>query len=435
MSFFQTGLTGIVVVILLVLLRVPIAVSLGLVSFVGFWFMLGSTAAWGLLTAVPYDFAAHWTLSSIPMFLLMGYVCYQTELTKGIFKAARAWLSFLPGGLAIASIFGAALFSAAAGSSLACAAAMGRIAVPEMLQRKYDPGLSASVVAAAGTMGSLIPPSIILILFGIFAEVGISKLFLGGIFPGILTMLGYSIVILIRCSINPKLAPPVEEKITNRDRFMALTETWPVILLIIGVFGGLFAGIFTPTEAGATGAAMSFIIGAANRKLNWKVARIALIDTAKTTAAIFIIAVGANLFTRFLAISGVPAAMSATVIEFGASYLILVLGTAIIFLLLGMILDPLGIMLLTLPILLPIFEASGISLIWFGLLVTKLVEMALITPPVGLNVFVIKGIVGDAIPISMIFKGVIWFLVADVFVLALMIAFPEIVLFLPELGQ
>ncbi|MBV1867527.1 MAG: TRAP transporter large permease [Marinosulfonomonas sp.] len=435
MSFLQTGLTGIAVVIILVLLRVPIAVSLGLVSFVGFWFMLGGTAAWGLLTAVPYDFAAHWTLSSIPMFLLMGYICYQTELTKGIFKAARVWLSFLPGGLAISSIVGAALFSAAAGSSVACAAAMGRIAVPEMLQRKYDPGLSASVVAAAGTMGSLIPPSIILILYGIFAEVSISKLFLGGIIPGLLTMLGYTTVILIRCSIDPKLAPPVVEEITNRDRFMALTETWPVILLIMGVFGGLFAGIFTPTEAGATGAAMSFVIGGFRGNLNWNVTRIALIDTAKTTAAIFIIAVGANLFTRFLAISGVPSAMSAVVIEFGANYVVLVLGTAVVFILLGMILDPLGIMLLTLPILLPIFDAAGISLIWFGLLVCKLVEVALITPPVGLNVFVIKGIVGDAIPISLIFKGVLWFIVSDIVVLGLMIGFPEIVLFLPELGQ
>ena len=435
MSFFQIGLFGIVSVIVLVLLRLPIAVALGIVSFFGFWAMLGSGAAFGLLTAVPYDFAAHWTLSSIPMFLLMGYVCYQTDITRGIFKAARIWLSFLPGGLAVASVGGAALFSAAAGSSLACAAAMGRIAVPEMLKRKYDPGLSTAVVAAAGTMGSLIPPSILLIIYGIFAEVAISKLFLAAIVPGLLTMLGYAAVIIIRVRINPELAPPLDERSTWSERFEALGETWPLLLLVLGVFGGLFSGFFTPTQAGAVGAALSFGIAAARGTLNWRVSKIALLDTAKMTAAIFIIAVGANLFSRFLAISGVPEAMSGLVIDMGASYLTLVIGTAVIFCLLGMILDPLGILLLTLPILLPIYEANHISLIWLGVLATKLVEMALIPPPVGLNVFVIKGIVGDSIPISLIFKGVLWFLAADVAVLIIMVAFPDLIMFLPELGN
>ncbi|OWU68617.1 TRAP transporter large permease [Marinibacterium profundimaris] len=435
MSFFQIGLCGIVSVILLVLLRIPIAVALGIVSFFGFWAMLGSGAAFGLLTAVPYDFAAHWTLSSIPMFLLMGYVCYQTDITRGIFKAARVWLSFLPGGLAVASVGGAALFSAAAGSSLACAAAMGRIAVPEMLKRDYDPGLSTAVVAAAGTMGSLIPPSILLIIYGVFAEVAISKLFLAAIVPGVLTMLGYWAVIIIRARINPALAPPLDESAIWSERLEALSETWPVILLVLGVFGGLFTGIFTPTQAGAVGAALSFVIAAARGTLNWKVSKIALMDTAKMTAAIFIIAVGANLFSRFLAISGIPEAMSDLVIELGVSYVMLAFGTAVLFCLLGMILDPLGILLLTLPVLLPIFEANHISLIWFGVLATKLVEMALITPPVGLNVFVIKGIVGDAVPISLIFKGVMWFLAADVVVLIIMVAFPELIMFLPELGS
>ncbi len=435
MSFFQIGLFGIVSVFVLVLLRVPIAVALGIVSFFGFWAMLGSGPAFGLVTAVPYDFAAHWTLSAIPMFLLMGYICYQTDITRGIFRAARVWLSFLPGGLAVASVGGAALFSAAAGSSLACAAAMGRIAVPEMLKRNYDPGLSTAVVAAAGTMGSLIPPSILLIVYGILAEVPISKLFLAAIVPGLLTMVGYIVVIVIRVKANPDLAPPVDESTNWAERFEALGETWPVFLLIGAVFGGLFTGLFTPTQAGAVGASLSFVIAAVQGTLNWRVSKIALLDTAKMTAAIFIIAVGANLFSRFLAISGVPEAMTDLVVDMGASYLVLVIGTAVIFCLLGMILDPLGILLLTLPILLPIYEANHISLIWLGVLATKLVEMALITPPVGLNVFVIKSIVGDAVPISKIFRGVMWFLVSDVMVLVIMIAFPALIMFLPELGN
>ena len=435
MSFFQIGLCGVVSVVLLILLRVPIAVALGVVSFFGFWAMLGSGAAFGLLTAVPYDFAAHWTLSSIPMFLLMGYVCYQTDITRGIFNAARVWLSFLPGGLAIASVGGAALFSAAAGSSIACAAAMGRIAVPEMLKRGYDPGLSTAVVAAAGTMGSLIPPSILLIIYGIFAEVAISKLFLAAIVPGLLTMVAYIAVIVIRTQINPALAPRQKESVSWADRFESLGETWPLLLLVAGVFGGLFSGIFTPTQAGAVGAALSFVIAAARGTLNWRVSKIALMDTAKMTAAIFIIAVGANLFSRFMAISGLPQAMSDMVIGAGAGYLVLVIGTAVLYCVLGMILDPLGILLLTLPILLPIYHANDISLIWLGVFATKLVEMALITPPVGLNVFVIKSIVGDAVPIARIFRGVMWFLAADVVLLAIMVAFPELLLFLPNLGN
>jgi tripartite ATP-independent transporter DctM subunit len=434
-SFSLIGLCGIASVFLLVLLRVPIAVALGIVSFFGFWAMLGSGAAFGLVTAVPYDFAAHWTLSAIPMFLLMGYICYQADITRGIFKAARVWLSFLPGGLAVASVGGAALFSAAAGSSLACAAAMGRIAVPEMLKRNYDPGLSTAVVAAAGTMGSLIPPSIILIVYGILAEVPISKLFLAAIVPGLLTMVGYILVIVIRVKVNPDLAPPIDESTNWAKRLEALGETWPVFLLIAVVFGGLFTGLFTPTQAGAIGASLSFVIAAVQGTLNWKVSTIALMDTAKMTAAIFIIAVGANLFSRFLAISGIPEVMTDLVIDMGASYLMLVIGTAVIFGLMGMILDPLGILLLTLPILLPIYEANHISLIWLGVLATKLVEMALITPPVGLNVFIIKSIVGDAVPIGRIFRGVIWFLVSDVMVLAIMIAFPGLIMFLAELGN
>ena len=275
----------------------------------------------------------------------------------------------------------------------------------------------------------------LLIIYGIFAEVAISKLFLAAIVPGLLTMLGYAAVIIIRARINPDLAPSLDESSTWAERLEALGETWPVILLVLGVFGGLFTGVFTPTQAGAVGAALSFVIAAARGTLNWRVSKIALLDTAKMTAAIFIIAVGANLFSRFLAISGIPEAMSDLVIDLGASYVMLVFGTAIIFCLLGMILDPLGILLLTLPILLPIYEANNISLIWLGVLATKLVEMALITPPVGLNVFVIKGIVGDAVPISQIFKGVMWFLAADVVVLIIMVAFPELIMFLPTLGN
>ncbi|HZD26824.1 MAG TPA: TRAP transporter large permease subunit [Alphaproteobacteria bacterium] len=431
MTDLQISFAGLTVLLLLLLMRVPVGVALGGVSFVGIWVLLGGDIAWGVLTAVPYDFVAHWTLSSIPMFLLMGYVCYHTQLTDGLFKLARLWLSALPGGLGVATVGAAAGFSAVTGSSLACAAAMGRIAVPEMLKSGYDKGLSAGCVAAAGTIGSLIPPSIILLLFGIFAEIPISKLFIAGVIPGLLSAIAYSAVIIGRATRNPEVAPRMDLDTTWSDRFAAVGEAWPVIALVIGVFGGLFAGIFTPTEAGAIGAFLSFVISAIRGKLTRENIRLSIVETLSSTASIFVIAIGANLLTRFLALAGFTDYLAFFVADNEVGPLTLILGITVVYLLLGMFLDPIGIMLLTLPIFLPLVENAQIDLIWFGILMTKYLEIALITPPVGLNVFVIKGIVGDIMRTETIFRGILWFIAADLVVVALLIAFPQLSLFLP----
>jgi len=412
---------------------VPIGVALGGLSFLGIWGIIGPKAAWGILTSVPYDFIAHWTLSSIPMFLLMGYVCYHSELTDGLFRVARSWLSWLPGGLAVASVGGAAGFAAVSGSSLACAAAMGRIAIPEMLRAGYDKGLAAGTVAVAGTIGSMIPPSILLLVYGIYAEVPISHLFIAGILPGVLSAVLYSAMIVTRVSITPSMAPRTVEKVTWADRFGSFRGTWPVIALIIGVFGGLFAGVFTPTEAGGIGAFLSFVIGFAQRTLTVEKIRLAVKETVVTTGAIFIVAIGAILLTRFLALSGFTDFISEVVVEGQVSPALLVLGTLAVLLFLGCFLDPIGIMLLTLPVFLPAIEHLGINLVWYGILMTKLLEIALITPPVGLNVFVIKGVVGDTIPLETIFRGVLWFLAIDLVCVALLVGYPGITLYLPSL--
>ena len=419
--------------IVLMLLRVPVAVALGGVSFVGLWVMLGPGTAWGILTTVPYDFISHWTLSSVPMFLLMGYICFHSQLTDGLFRVARAWLSWMPGGLAVASVGAAAGFSAVTGSSLACAAAMGRIATPEMLRSGYDKGLASGTVAVAGTIGSMIPPSILLLVYGIYAEQPISKLFIAGVLPGLLTALLYALMIVVRVKLNPKLAPAAAEKVTWRDRFDSFRGTWPVIALIVGVFGGLFGGIFTPTEAGGIGSFLAFVIGFAQRALTLEKIKNAIMETLVTTGAIFIIAIGAILLTRFLALSGFTAFIAEVVIEGEVSQVALVLGTMAVLLFLGCFLDPIGIMLLTLPVFLPAVEGLHVNLIWYGILLTKLLEIGLIPPPVGLNVFVVKGIVGNTIPIETIFKGVLWFLVADLICVGLLVAFPQISLFLPSL--
>lgn len=429
----EIGLGGIAVLLVLILLRVPIGISLITVSFGGIWMLLGPRPAWGILTAIPYDFASSWALTSVPMFLLMGFFCYQAGLTTGLFDAARKWLSVLPGGLAIASIFGSAGFAAVTGSSVACAAAMGKIAVPEMMRYGYDSRLATGTVAAAGTIGALIPPSIIMIIYGIFAQVPITELFLGGIAAGLLTAVGYVVVVVTVALLKPEMAPPVEERVSLEERIRALGEVWPVLLLIAGVFGGLFSGVFTPTEAGAAGALLSMIIATFKRTLTWTAFRDALRETALTTAAIFVIAIGASLLTRFLTLSGASKFLSAYVISLGADPLMLMLGIALMYLVLGMFLEPIGAMLLTIPILLPVMDSTGLSLVWFGVVLTKFLEIGMITPPVGLNVFVIKGVVGELTTTTRIFQGVLWFLLADLVVVALLMAFPEIVLYLPSL--
>ena len=433
MDRIEVGLTGIGVLLVLILLRLPVGVSLIAVSFGGIWTLVGLKPAWGILTAVPYDFGAKWALTSVPMFLLMGFCCFHAGLTQGLFDAARKWLSGLPGGLAIATVFGAAGFSAVTGSSVACAAAMGRIAVPEMIRNRYDATLATGTVAVAGTIGALIPPSILLILYGIFVQVPISKLFLGGVGAGLLTALAYVITIIVCVKVNPKLAPQVLEQSTLSDKLRALAETWPIILLVLGVFGGLFGGVFTPTEAGAVGAFLAFLIAGAKQSLTWTKSKQAIIETIQTTAAIFVIAIGANLLTRFLALSGASQFLSQMVIELGADMFLLLLGIAIMYLVLGMFLEPLGAMLLTIPVLLPILQDTGLSLIWFGVVLTKFLEIGMITPPIGLNVFVIKGVVGNLVTTTQIFRGIIYFLLADLVVVALLMIFPEIVLFLPSL--
>jgi len=427
------GVLGICVLIALIFLRVPIGVALSVVSIAGIYEIVGPRAAVGLVSEIPYDFTAHWTLSSVPMFLLMGYFCFHAGLTEGLFRLARLWLSWLPGGLSIASIQGSALFAAVTGSSLACTAAMGRIAVPEMLDRGYDKGLATGTIAAAGTIGSMIPPSILLIIYGIFVEQPIGELFLAAFVPGVLTALMYSAMVGVRARLRPEIAPPVEEKVTLSERLWAVRDTWPVMLLIVGVFGGLFSGAFTPTEAGAVGAALSFLIALGRGALTWQVFRSAVGETLRSTAAIFVIAIGAQLLTRFFALSGVTFLLSDFISGSGYSQLEVILLISVALVGLGMLLDPIGIMLLTIPILLPVLESQQINLIWFGILMAKFLEIGFITPPVGLNVFVVKGIVGDRVATHQIFRGIAWFVVMDVITIALLIGFPEIVLWLPDL--
>jgi len=429
----ETGFWGIAAILVLLLLRVPVALALMTVSFGGIAWLLGFTPALGILSNTPYSFAASWTLSAVPMFLLMGFVAYHAQLTAGLFGAAKAVLRKIPGALAISSIFACSAFAAVCGSSLATAASMGRIAIPEMLRAGYAPSFAAGAIAAGGTIGALIPPSILMIIYGIFAETSITEVFLGGISIGILTAIGYSVVVLIFTWLRPDLVPrrPLEEEqLSARE---ALIRVWPVLLLIVIVFGGLFSGFFTATEAGAIGAAGSVLISLMVGQLSVAVMRDALLETLTATSSLLIIGIGAAMFTRFLGITGLSSYLSTYVQSADIGYYQLMLVIVLIYLALGMVMEPFGALLVTLPVFLPVLNAEGISLVWFGVLVVKLLEIGMITPPVGLNAFVIRNVAQDHVSTVQVFVGVVPFFLADLVVTALIVVFPALVLALPTL--
>jgi tripartite ATP-independent transporter DctM subunit len=433
MSDIQIGSAGLVAVLLLIAIRMPIGLGLITVSYLGIWAIGGHLAAWGMLSVLPHTLIASWTLSAVPMFLLMGFICYHCRLTNGLFDAARLWFQRLPGGLAIASVFGCSGFAAITGSSVACAAAMGKIAVPEMLRHKYDIKLATGTLAAAGTIGALIPPSIPLIIFGVIAQVSITQLFLGGIGMGVLTALSYVVVILIRVWLNPSLAPRSDERATWAEQIAVAKETWPVVLLIIGVLGGLFGGLFTSTEAGAVGAFLAIVIAAAKGTLTRVAFSRSIVETLVTCGSVFIVVIGASMLTGFLALSGIADAISSGAQALNTGPVMLLVAITLVYLFLGMFLEPIGAMLITLPIFLPLIGTAGINVIWFGVFVAKLVEIGMITPPVGMNVFVLSSTIGKIAPTELIFRGVMWFFAVDLVVVAMVIMWPDIIMFIPRL--
>jgi tripartite ATP-independent transporter DctM subunit len=429
----EVGFWGIGVLMVLLVLRVPVALALIAVSFGGIAWLLGLRPAFGIVSNTPYSFVASWTLSAVPMFLLMGFVAYHAQLTAGLFEAAKSVLRRLPGALAISSIFACSGFAAVCGSSLATAASMGRIAIPEMVRAGYAPSIAAGSIAAGGTIGALIPPSILMIVYGVFAETSITQVFLGGIGIGIITALSYAVVVLVLAWARPDLVPRralAEETLSARA---ALARVWPVLVLVVIVFGGLFSGLFTATEAGAVGAIGAILCAAAIGRLTREVMREAVLETLMTTASLFVIGIGAAMFTRFLGVTGLSGFLASQVGGAELGYWQLMLIVVLIYLALGMVMEPFGALLVTLPVLVPIMNAEGISLIWFGVLVVKLLEIGMITPPVGLNVFVIRNVAARYASVVQIFAGVVPFLLADLVVVLLVLAFPAIVMFLPGL--
>ncbi|MBJ6128129.1 TRAP transporter large permease [Microvirga splendida] len=429
----EVGFLCIAITLVLIAIRMPIGIALAGVSFVGIGFLTNMRAAWGIVSAIPYNFVATWEFSAVPMFLMMGYIAARSGVTKGLFQSMQILLARVPGSLASASVAASAMFAAASGSSVATSAALSRIAVPEMLRAGYEKGLATGTVAAAGTLGSLIPPSILMVIYGVFTGTSIGALFMAGFIPGVLTAVAFITMITIRVLLNPKLAPRGQVEFSAEERQTALRTVWPLPTLIIGVLGGIFAGVFTPTEAGAVGALFAIVIAAFYRSLSLKMLWGAVIDAAIATSVMFIIAVGAAMFVRLMGLSQVPAFVADMVLNMSDNKYVVLMMISVIFIFLGMFIDSIGIMLLTLPILMPLLQRLEIDMIWFGIITIKLLEIGLITPPVGLNVYVIKTSLGGMVDLPSIFRGASWFILTDIIVLLILIAFPTISLLLPSL--
>ncbi len=419
----------------LMALRVPIAMAMMIPGLVGYVALAGLDPLLKFLQGLAYARLANYDLTVIPLFLLMGQFATQGGLSRSLFAAANAILGHLRGGMAMASVLACAAFGSVCGSSIATAATMTKVALPEMRRYHYSGRLATATLAAGGTLGIMIPPSVILVLYAILAEQNIAKLFAAAIVPGLIAALGYCIAIWIYVSLFPHHGP-AHEKAARRELIDALKDVWPIALIFLIVFGGIYGGFFTPTEAAAVGAGATFLAALLRRELTVKKTLDSFYDTAITSGMIFLIFLGADILNVALALSQFPSALQSFVNGLGWSPLAIVAGILIFYVVLGCVMDEISMILLTLPIFLPTIiglDLYGLpndqKLIWFGILILMVVEIGLIAPPVGLNVYVVNGLAGD-VPIGESYRGVVPFLLSDVVRTALLVLFPAISLWL-----
>ncbi|MFP6709715.1 MAG: TRAP transporter large permease [Alphaproteobacteria bacterium] len=430
MTEFEIGLVGTGALLLMVFAGVRIYTVAAIVGVLGVVYIIGWDAGAGIGGTVPHSKSVNYALSVLPMFILIGFIAYHAGLTHALFRAATAWVGWVPGGLAVASVFATAGFAAVSGASTATAAVFSRVAIPHMLDAGYDKKLAAGVVAAGGTLASLIPPSAILVIYAIIVEESVGTLIMAGFVPGVVSALIYAALIIGQCMFKPELgrpipSPPMKEKIAS------LPGTLPIIAVVAIIFYSMYSGTATPTEAGALGAFVVLIM-AIVRGMSWKNLRSALEETARLTVMIFALIWGILIFVRFLGYAGLPQAFAEWIVTLPFPPLIIMIGILLGYAVLGMFMDAIGMLLLTLPVVYPAVIALGYDPIWFGIIVVKMCEVCLITPPVGLNCYVVHAVRPD-IPLGDVFRGIAPFFVADVVTIGLFLAFPSIILWLPSL--
>jgi tripartite ATP-independent transporter DctM subunit len=430
MSHETTGLLGIVAMLILLALRMPIGIAMLLVGAVGFVMLHGLQPALFMLGSYPYGYAAVYELAVIPLFVLMGNAAGISGMARDLFSAAYAWVGHWRGGLSSATIVACAGFAAVSGSSVASAVTMGRVCLPEMKRYGYDDRIATGTVAAGGTLGILIPPSTAFIIYAILTEESIGRLLLAGFFPGALLAVLFVITIAIWTRINPQLGPP-GPRASRKERVRTLGQAGPMLTIVISSIGGIYLGVFTPSEAAAVGAFLALLYAGYKRTLGGGNLQFVLVETINITAFVFLVLIGALVFGPFLALSGLPQQVAAWLTSFDVPPIVILSALMLLYIFLGMFLEGFSMLVLTLPIVVPIVHALGYDLIWFGVLMVIVLEMGLISPPVGINVFVVKGLVPD-VPLSAVFAGILPFWIAMAVCLILIIMFPQIALFLPN---
>jgi len=417
--------------LILLVLGMQVAFAGAAAGFLGLWMLKDFGVAAEVVGVLTHALGTSYGLSVIPLFILMGYFAYYAGLTRDIYTTARAWVGHLPGGLAIATTFGCAAFGAASGASTAAAAVFGKIAVPEMDRYGYDRRLSVGVVAASGTLAALIPPSALIIVYAILAEQSVGKLLIAGIIPGIISAIIYALMIYTRVRLNPRLGRPFPPT-PFKERLISLRGVAAIPVIFIIVIGGLYIGIFTPTEAGAAGAFSALLVCLVTRRFTWSNFKESLLETGRTTVMIFLIIVGVLIFMRVLALSGATIAFIKFCSALAVPRLVILIGLLSLYVVLGMFLTATSMLILTCPLIVPVVMALGYDPIWFGIIAIKMCEICLITPPIGLNVYVVRSVVPDT-PVEEIFRGCMPFFFMDVLTVAVLIAFPQIITFLPGL--
>jgi len=432
MSPVLVGVLGCLLLLLLLFWGMPIAFVMMLVGFLGISYLSSIETALPMLADNLYGGVAHYPYTIIPLFVLMGTFATSAGITTELYNTFEKWLRRLPGGLGIATISACAGFAAVSGSSVAAAAAMGQVALPQMRRFGYDPKLATGVVAAGGTLSFLIPPSLGFVIFGMLTEQSIGKLLIAGVVPGFVLSLSYAMIVYIRVKLNPKLAPIVPGKVPLKEKFLALKGIWETLLVFLIVMGGIYGGFINPTEAGAVGAFCLFVIVLLKGRLTKKAMIDGLFDTIRISCMVIFLVAGANMFSYFLALSTIPSKVSLWIAGLGVSkYLVLTIILAI-YLVLGAFLDAVSMMVLTLPVVFPIILSLNFDPVWFGVIAVLMMEAGLITPPVGLNVYTLAGIARD-VPMGEIFKGTLPFLFAIFITVLAITLLPDLATYLPKM--
>lgn len=425
------ALIGFLLMMVLMLVRVPLGLTMALIGFFGCAYYIGFNPSVAMIGQVVIETGMHYELSILPLFILMGAFILRSGISDELYELCYAFLGHYRGGLAMATIAACGGFSAVCGSSLATVATMSKVALPPMRRKGYDDRLAAGSIAAGGTLGILIPPSVILVIYGIMTETNISELFIAGILPGLLAILLYLLTVVVIAWWKPELGPP-GERVGWPERLRLLRKVWLIAALFVFIIGGIYFGVFTATEAGGIGATLSFFIALARRRITLPVLKQVMADTTQTTAMVFMVLIGALIFANFINLTGLPAELSTWMRDLGIGAYGVLMIVLFIYLLLGCPFDSLAMILLTVPIFFPMITSFGFDPVWFGIIVVVITEIANISPPVGLNVFVLQASV-KGLSTRTIYRGVMPFLAADVVRLGLLVAFPIITLLLPKM--